>query len=117
MTIDIEALKYDLEKACEYAKKEFDLSIMPNDYGVVTRNGVPTPEYPGGCCCPIGALELLTKTARSQFAFNYESFVEGFDSELDEAGVERHMANWDAPHAAIFRLGVEFRKKYVKEAA
>jgi hypothetical protein len=116
MTIDVEALKYNIEKACEYAQKEFDLTIAPNAFGVITRNGVPTPEG-GGCCCPIGALELFTKTSKATFEFNYDCFVEGFDSELDEEAIEKHASNWDAPHAAIFKLGVEFRKKYVKEAA
>jgi hypothetical protein len=113
MTIDIEALKFNIEKACEYAKKEFDLIIAPGEFGVVGRDPTPT----GACCCPIGALELYTHASRHTFDFNYGCFTEGFDSELDEAAIEKHASNWDAQHAAIFKLGVEFRKKYVKEAA
>lgn len=52
-----------------------------------------------------------------QFEFNYDCFVEAFDSDLPDGKLEWHVSGWDEPHREIFHLGREFRKKYVKEAA
>jgi hypothetical protein len=102
MTID--ELRQKLEDACEYAIKERYLRITPSSFGVI--DGEPTGS---GCVCPIGALELYTKTRRgklgSDWGFNYDVIANGFD-----------LCEWSAPtekfDRELYELGVDLRKKF-----
>lgn len=102
-----------LEKACRYVEK-LDGRIVPGNFGTEYGRDV----QPGRCYCPIGALECYLKTSKANFDFNYDPFVEGFDSELHGDEVEVHALGWtDDIFRQLFRLGHEYRKQYVKEAA
>jgi hypothetical protein len=112
-TIDrIEALRQEIKKACDYVEKNGGV-IQPGNFG--TDNQLL--EVQEGCCyCPVGALELLRKQRRVHFVeFNYDAFVEGFDSDLAWEDVEGGYR--EPEEIELFKLGHEFRKQYVKEAA
>lgn len=111
MTID--DIKQMMEKACKYAEETLDLKIKPGNYGV-RRRAEPDGS---GCCCPVGALALYLKTAPTYLEFNYDPFVDAFDSDLVGDQLERAALGWtDERSRQLFRLGVEFRKKYVSDA-
>jgi hypothetical protein len=115
--LEIEILRHEIAKACEYVEKRGGV-ITTGSWGTTSNN----LEVVEGCCyCPIGALELLRGQPRDFFNFDYDPFVDGFDSEpLDEREVEQEFVAWEARWknaGKLYRLGRDFRKQYVKEAA
>lgn len=111
-------IKRYLTEACAFAEKK-GLTIKPHNFGIhLTERG---GELDGsGCLCPIGALELFLKKPRQAFNFNYDPFVDGFDSEIEPFEVEEQAKAWtekDPVYGELYRLGRDFRKQYVKEAA
>jgi hypothetical protein len=110
MTID--DIRAMMEKACTHAER-LELRIKPGNFGVEKLEPDGT-----GCCCPIGALELYLKMPKHTFEFDYDPFVEGFDTTLVGGALEKAALGWsDDIYRELFRLGHEFRKKFVKEAA
>jgi hypothetical protein len=116
MSLTVEILREEIKKACEYVER-FGGVIRSGSFGT-GRDQLSVME--GGCYCPIGALELLRKQRRSDFNFNYDPFIDGFDSEIDEWEVEEQAVAWEQKWkdaGKVYRLGRDFRKQYVKEAA
>jgi hypothetical protein len=110
MGLDIEMLREELKKACTYVINHGGF-ITSGNFGTDGQSAL-TVEH--RCYCPIAALELLRKRRRHSFEFNYDAFVEGFDTELGLADDAVYNA---LPDRALFVLGQDFRKQYLKEAA
>jgi hypothetical protein len=114
--MDIDDINALLKKACDHAEKKLGLTIKPGSFGVESSHSKIEPSG-SGRCCPIGALELYLKQSRSVFEFNYDSFVDGFDADIDELVAVSHCTGWQVGLTReLFWLGREFRKQYVKEA-
>src|ERR1700722_20629394 len=98
MGLDIEMLREELKKACTYVIDHGGF-IASGNFGTDGQSAL-TVEH--RCYCPIAALELLRKRRRHSFEFNYDAFVEGFDTEL---GLH-HAGSYRPPtDRALFMLG------------
>lgn len=106
---DIDKLRELLTSACEFAIS-MGLRIRPDSYGCVESSSIVMPDG-SGCCCPVGALRLLTKKCLRQIeqelGEDAYAFMDGFDGQGHEFDFE------GSPHkTAVRNLGIEFRKKY-----
>lgn len=120
MGFDIEILRWELAEACDFVIGHGG-AIGDGGFGTddaicekddVSR-GVVREDH---CYCPIGALELYRRQPRDQFDFSYDSFVEGFDSDIDWIDVEGRYRR-EPEGVKLYELGRAFRKRYLKEAA
>jgi hypothetical protein len=110
--MDISKLREKLTQACKYVEGHGG-KIVPGSFGTdnLRRSG-KWEVCPGNCYCPIGALELFLKQDRMNLPFEYDPFVDGFDSEIESS-----LAWAEKGYGELYDLGREFRKQYVKGAA